>query len=105
VLSTTGGAIARVLVNPTGILYARSDVTGVQRSSAVALGSGWHTIELCVTIGTNGTIDLYRDGARIVAAFGSDVGTASIDRVLIGDTGAKTFTVNFDDVVLDQSPG
>ena len=71
----------------------------------MALGAGWHSIELCGTVGTSGTWDLYRDGAKIVDAWATDTGTAPVGRVEIGDTAAGTFTVNFDDVVVDQAPG
>src|SRR5262249_17235573 len=94
VLTSTGGAVARVFVNPSGILYARSDVSGIQMSSKVVIGSGWHAIEICVTTASAGTIELYRDGLPIVSGFQTSTGSTPIGRVLIGDTGSKTFTVN-----------
>ena len=51
------------------------------------------------------TWDLYRDGVLIVNDWAADTGTAAVGRIQIGDTAAKTFTVNFDHVVLDLVPG
>ena len=88
-----------------GVLWAKSDVSGAQRSSGVALGSGWHLIELCSTIGPTATIDVYRDGAQIVSGFTSSTGTTPIGRIEIGDGNAGTWTANLDDVILDQQVG
>jgi hypothetical protein len=103
--SAAGANVVRVFAEPSGILFVRSDVSGTQRRSGVALGTGWHAIELCGTIGAAGSWSLYRDGTAIVTAWTANTGTAGIGRVDLGDTGAKTFTVSFDDVVVDQAPG
>lgn len=99
------GPISRAFVNASGVLYFRSDASGVQQSSGVALGTGWHNVELCGTIGTTGTWDLYRDGVKILGGWVANTGTIPIGRIQIGDNAAKTFTVNWDDVVLDRSAG
>ena len=105
-LRTAGnGPIIRVFVSATGILSLRSDASGAQRSSGVALGTGWHSVELCGTVGAASAWDLYRDGAKIVDTWVANTGTASVGRVEIGDTAAKTFTVNFDDVVVRKPSG
>ena len=80
-------------------------MSGAQTSSTVALGAGWHRIELCATVGGAGTLDLYRDGTRIVNAFPANTGSTPIGRIVIGDTATKIFTVNIDDIVVDQTPG
>jgi hypothetical protein len=103
--TAANGAVSRVYVSATGILFARSDVSGAQQSSNVALGTGWHTIELCGTVGTAGTWSLYRDGVRIVNAWVADTGTLPLGRIQIGDNAAKTWAINFDDIVLDLNPG
>jgi hypothetical protein len=99
------GPIARVLVNDSGILAIRSDVSGVTRASGVALGSGWHTIELCGAVGTAGLWDLFRDGVRIVNAWAANTGTGLIARLELGNSNAATWTANFDDVQVDQVAG
>ncbi len=103
--TATGTPIARVFATSTGTLFAKSDVSGAQRGSGVALGAGWHTLELCVTVGGSGTLNLYRDGIRIVNAFTTNTGSTPIGSIAIGDPATKTFTMNVDDVVVDQTPG
>jgi hypothetical protein len=105
-LRTAGnGPITRVFANANGILYVRSDASNTQLFSGVALGSGWHTIELCGTVGVSGTWDLYRDGVKIVNAWTANTGTTPVGRVDIGNAQAFTATINFDDIVVDQTPG
>ena len=103
--TAANGNVIRVFANQAGVLYAKSDVSGTQKWSGVAIGSGWHTVELCGTVGASSTWDLYRDGAVIVNDWAANTGTTGVGRVEIGDTLAKTWNVHFDDVVVDQSPG
>lgn len=98
--TAANGNVARVFVNSTGVLWIKSDVSGLQVSSSTPIGTGWHQIELCGTVGTMGTWNLYRDGVRIVTNWSANTGTTPIGRVEIGDPGAKTFTANFDDVAV-----
>jgi chitodextrinase len=102
--TSTGGPIAKAFVNASGVLIVRSDFAAAQQSSGVPLGTGWHNLELCGSVGAAGTWDLYRDGVKIVNAWTADTGTSPIGRLQLGDTGAKTWTINFDDVRLDQTP-
>jgi hypothetical protein len=81
-------------------MWIKSDVSGLQVSSSTQIGTGWHQIELCGTVGAIGTWNLYRDGVRIVTNWSANTGTTPIGRVEIGDVSAKTFTANFDDVVV-----
>lgn len=92
--------IVKTYVNASGVLFVRSDASGAQQSSGVSLGTGWHTIRLCGTVGTTGSWSLYRDGTAIVNAWTANTGTTPIGRIQIGDTAAKTWTANFDDVSL-----
>jgi hypothetical protein len=103
--TATGGPIAKAYVNAAGTLFVRSDFAASQQSSGVALGTGWHNVELCGTAGSAGAWDLYRDGVKIVNGWVADTGTEPIGRVQIGDTGAKTWTANFDDLRFDLIPG
>ena len=103
--TAANGPIAKVFANANGVLYARSDASNTQIFSGVALGTGWHAIELCGTVGTSGTWDLYRDGVKIVNAWTANTGTTPIGRVEIGNAQAFTATINFDDIVVDQTPG
>ena len=97
--------MAKVYLNASGTLLVRSDVAGTQQSSSTAIGTGWHELELCGTVGAAGTWDLYRDGTKIVNAFAANTGTTPVGLIQIGDNAARTMTVNFDHVRVDQSPG
>ena len=103
--TAANGNVIRVFANQAGVLHVRSDVSGTQKWSGVAIGSGWHTVELCGTVGANSTWDLYRDGTVIVNDWVANTGTTGVGRVEIGDTLAKIWNVHFDDVVVDQTPG
>ncbi len=103
--TATNGRIIRVFVTSSGTLGIRSEVSGTQRNSGVALGSGWHNVEACGSVGTASTWDLYRDGVQVVSAWQADTGTTPVGRIMIGDNTARTMTVNFDHIVLDQTPG
>jgi Domain of unknown function (DUF5122) beta-propeller len=99
-----GGPIMKAFAHASGRLYLRSDFTGTQRSTNVALGAGWHLIELCGTVGTSTSWTIYRDGTPLVTWTVSS-GTTAVGRVQIGDTAAKTWGANFDDVLVDAAPG
>ena len=100
------GNVAKVLRYTNGTLRFRSDVSGVVTNTGVTLPTAaWHTIELCGTVGTSGTWDMWLDGTQIMTGVVANTGTTGIGRVQIGDNASKTFTVNFDDVVVDHDPG
>ena len=103
--TAANGFIVRVFLNPSGVLWVKSDVSGLQMSSGTQIGPGWHAIELCGTVGAAGTWSLYRDGTRIINEWAANTGSTPIGRIEIGDTLARTLTVNFDDVVVDLVPG
>jgi hypothetical protein len=96
-----GGPVVKVFVTTTGTLTIRSDFAGTQRSSGVALGTGWHAIELCGSVGTSSTWTLSRDGSVIVNAWQANAGTIAVGRIQIGDNAAKTWAANFDDVTVE----
>ena len=102
--TASNGPVARVFAGSNGTLFVKSDVSGAQLSSNVTLGVGWHEVELCGTVGSAGTVDLYRDGTRI-ETFTANIGTVPVGRFEVGDTAAKTWTINFDHVVVDQVAG
>ena len=103
--TATGGAIVKVFANPSGILTVRSDFAGAQQSSGVALGSGWHNVELCGTVGSSSTWDLYRDGVKIVNAWSANSGTTRSVGSSSVTAGPKTWTINYDHVLVDLQPG
>ena len=103
--TSTGGPIVRVFSSATRVLYLRSDVAGVQRSSGATLPAAWSSVELCGAVGATSTWDLYLNGVLVVNDWATNSGTVAIGRVEVGDTSARTFTMNVDDVVVDGAPG
>ncbi len=100
------GPVAKVYLDASGRLIVRSDFASTQQSSNVILPAGWNRIELCGTgVTTSGTWSLYLNGTRIVNAWAANTGTTPVGRIQIGDTAAKTWTANFDDVIVDTAVG
>jgi hypothetical protein len=92
-------------VNASGVLAIRSDVSGVTRTSTTMLGTGWHQLEMCGSVGAATAWTVYRDGVAIISNWVTGTGTTPIGRINVGDTTAKTWVANFDSVVLDRAPG
>ena len=103
--TAANGGIIKVVRTAAGTLQLRSDFGATTLNSGIQLGTGFHNVELCGTVGGATTWDLYRDGVKIVNAWVANTGTTPVGRVQIGDTSAGTFTVNFDHFVLDLVPG
>jgi hypothetical protein len=105
-LRTAGaGPVARASLNASGVLALRSDVSGITRTSTTALGTGWHVIEMCGTVGTSGSWTLLRDGVAVINAWVANTGTVPIGQLELGNPNAGTWTVNYDTVQVDQSIG
>ena len=104
--TTSDGPIMRVYATSGRELWIRSDVSGAQLDSGAKLPLGtWALIELCGTVGTSSTWTLYVDGNAVITGWIANSGTVPVGRVQIGDAAAKTWSISFDDVRLDQTPG
>jgi Malectin domain len=103
--TAANGPIARVILTAAGKILLQSDVSGLQKTTGVTLPAGWNNLEVCGTVGTAGTWDLYLNGTKIITAWTANTGTDPIGRIQIGYNGNATYSANFDDVVLDQTPG
>ena len=99
--TSTGGAIVKVYVAANRRVFIRSDASGQQVQTTATLATGWHTVELCGTVGTAGTWDLVVDGTLVRDNWVANTGTTPIGRVQIGDSANKTWTINWDDVVVE----
>jgi hypothetical protein len=64
------------------------------------MGTGWHTIELCTTTGTTGSISARLDGTSFGTWTNQNVGTGNLTQLQILDETKKTFTANVDDVTV-----
>jgi hypothetical protein len=102
--TASDGPILRVTLGSGGNLRLRSDFSGVTGPATVPLGSGWHNVEVCGTVGTSSTWDLIRDGVTVLNDWAANTGSTPVGRINLGDTAAKTWTANFDNVVVDQEP-
>lgn len=103
--TATGGAVIRVLIGSSGVWGLRSDVSGTTVNSTTAHAGGWHLMELCGTVGSATAWTLYRDGAAIINGWVANTGTAGIGQLELGNPNAGTWTVNIDDVRVDQTVG
>lgn len=105
-LRTAGnGGVIKVYVASNGRLAMRNDSAGNTRSTTTQLGAGWHNVELCGSVGSATSWTLYRDGVQVGTPWQTSTGTTGVGRIQIGDTARKTFTANFDHVVVDQARG
>jgi hypothetical protein len=102
--TSTGGPIVRLFMNATGVLVMRSDFSSVQFATGQE-PTGWFNAEMCGTVGSSSTWDLYVNGTKVVNAWAANTGSTPVGRIEIGDTASKTWTANFDDVVLDDHAG
>ncbi len=103
--TAANGAVSKVFLDAQGRLAVRSDFAGTQFSSGVVMPSGWNRVELCGTVGTSSLWDLYLNGNKIVNGWSANTGTTAVGRIQIGDTAAKTWMANWDDVIVDQTVG
>jgi len=90
--------------NATGQLGLRNDVTGVAMLSGhVVTVDTWHSIETKVIInGTSSTIQVWLDGTDQTAldSTTTNLGTANVGQVTIGDTNPRTADAFWDDVAV-----
>jgi hypothetical protein len=104
--TAANGPIVKVWANASRVLWIRSDVSGMQVSSGAVLPIGsWNTVELCGTVGSTSTWTLYLNGSAVVNGWTANTGTTPVGRIQIGDTATNSWTINFDDIRLDQLPG
>ncbi len=103
--TATDGPVARIVLDASHFLRFRADVSGIQSAALAQLAAGWHAIEMCGTVGTAGTWDVYLDGVKILGQWVANTGTIPVGRVGFGDTTAKTWTANFDKVIVEQTFG
>ena len=102
-LRTAGnGAVVKVYVAANRRLWIKSDVSGKQvQTSATLPLNGWATVELCGNVGAAGKWDLAVNGTIVKNNWVANTGTSGIGRVQIGDSVNKTWTINWDNVVVE----
>ncbi len=103
--TATNGSLGRLRLDVQRRIYVRNDRTGGSTATGVTLPLGWHTVELCTTVGATGNLSAYLDGVQI-ANVTTNLGTAPVGRIQIFDNnGRRTFDARLDDLVLDALPG
>lgn len=99
--------VISIYVNPNGNLGYRNEVAGVDRNSAVPLGTGWHTVSLSVNIqGVDSSVAVSVDDTPVPALTRTEsLGTTGLSSVQLGDSaGNKAYTVDYDDVQVMALP-
>jgi acid phosphatase type 7 len=85
-------AIAEAYLTSSGLLGVRNDVAGVSTlsTSALAAGSGWHTVTLHGAVST-GRLDVTLDGTPVPALqlTGQGLGSVPVGRVQVGESNAN----------------
>jgi hypothetical protein len=96
--TASNASIARIVVTATRMLRLRNDVAATFFNTGSTLSLGWHTLELCATVGVAGSLAASLDDAPL-GSWTTNLGTTPIGRIQILEDTAKTFTANVDDVV------
>ncbi|HKF90153.1 MAG TPA: DNRLRE domain-containing protein [Acidimicrobiia bacterium] len=101
-------SLLRIYTGSTGKLALRNDASGVATTSSTLVTAGaWHQLQVHVVIGTlDSQVEVFLDGVKIDALSQPQaLGTTPVGRLQIGDdTGGKTYTMLFDDVVAAGPP-
>jgi hypothetical protein len=107
VQSAAGDPIATFYITDKGKLAYTNDVAGTTISSPVNVGNGWHQLKVHVTVsGATSQVQVWLDGGIVNQLSGTtNLGTAAIGKVVIGDTtSGHTYDIAFDDVIADTKP-
>ena len=104
--TASGAGIGRVSMSPARALFIRADVTGATKYSTGPLPLGtWNMVELCGATGASGTWSLYLNGSRIVGPWTVNNGTVPFGAIDVSDNVGKTYSMNFDDILVDDHVG
>jgi hypothetical protein len=79
-------------------LWVRAEMTGNKRATGITLSlNRWYDLELCGSIGPEGSWQVYVDGSRVLHWQVANGGWL-IRQFRLGQSGAASFVVRFDDV-------
>jgi hypothetical protein len=104
VKTSAGRMIGIVFVGAGGMLGFKDAITGVTTMSTRKVSRGaWHRLELQLSVGAVGRVQISLDGVSALDLSG-DLGSTQTGRLLLGDTASgRTFVELFDDVVVEGS--
>jgi hypothetical protein len=102
------GSTAKILLNTSGKLAYRNDVAGVTRTSSLVVTNGvWHELAVDITVaGASGHVRVSLDGSPVAKLDNTEnLGSNPIRRFEVGNAqSGQTYTIVYDDVVLDDQP-
>jgi chitodextrinase len=105
--NTPTGTGGFVFLTSGGKLAFRSDALATATTSTVSPGSGWHVLELHLTInGPSSVVEVWLDGVAVpdLTFAAIDLGTAPMGNLQIGDTATTgTWDIVFDDAAFSSS--
>jgi hypothetical protein len=107
VQSAAGAPIATFFITDKGKLAMTNDVNATTISSPANVGNGWHQLKVHVTVsGATSQVQVWLDGGIVnQLSVSTNLGTAAIGKVVIGDTAAgHIYDIAFDDVIADTKP-
>ena len=100
-------SIGYLFVTPSGLLGLRDDVTATTTNSTtgIAIGSGWHSLELHMIVnGAASTTQVWLDGSLVsdLSSTSANLGTTPVGKFQIGEVqSGRTYNVVFDDTAFD----
>ena len=98
--NASAGGIVRILLAANGTLGYFNEVGKATRTSSTQLLSGWHLLEVELTVGTTGHVRVLLDGTPVPGLDRTEnLGSAGVQKLQIGDqvTG-RTYDLVVDDV-------
>ena len=106
--NASAGGIVRILLAPNGTLGYNNEVGKTWRTSSTQVPTGWHLLEVELTVGTTDRIRVLLDGTPVPGLDRTEnLGSAGIQKLQIGDQlNGRTYDLVVDDVeVLRRSSG
>ena len=98
--NSSAGGIVRILLAANGTLGYNNEVGKTLRTSSTQLSSGWHLLEVELTVGTTGHVRVLLDGTPVPGLDRTeDLGSAGVQKLQIGDqVSGRTYDLVVDDV-------
>jgi hypothetical protein len=101
-LRTGGGSsLVTLSVNSSRKLWVKNHVAGTKKTSATALPTGWHELQLHARVGDSPLIEVWLDGTQLTdLTVTTSLGSSGTGRIQLAGS-SSAFDAAFDDVVAD----
>ena len=97
--ATAEDSIAGLALTRNRFLEFRNFNLDTKSTSAVQVGPGWHSIELRMTVGTSGSVQVFLDGTQVPIPATHNLGTTPVGKLQLGDNNNdRTYQVVYDNV-------